>query len=205
MIGLVGKDRPRRPMRFRAAEQGLTLVELLVSMAILALLAGCIVGGLSMGRRAFDADQANGNDARADAAIQSLLNLVASALPYPIDDKNSAVFEGSEEKIRFVVLSEGRALRGGAYGVDLRHVGGELVLTIARRPQGPKQSKPPISTVVVLRGVRAVHFEYFGASGQAVWQTEWHSQALPNLVSILVDFEDGRRSGPRAVIALRQG
>jgi len=205
MTGLAGKCGPRRPMRLRAAEQGLTLIELLVSMAILALLVGCIVGGLSIGRRAFDSDQANGNDARADAAIQSLRNLLASALPYPIDEKNSAVFEGSEEKIRFVALSEGRALRGGAYGVDLRRVGDELVLKIARRPEGPKQGKSPVSTVVVLRGVRAVHFGYFGASGQGVWQTEWNSQALPNLVSIIVDFEDGRTSGPRAVVALRQG
>ncbi|WP_291623867.1 prepilin-type N-terminal cleavage/methylation domain-containing protein [Bradyrhizobium sp.] len=192
-------------MRSRAAEHGLTLIELLVSMAILALLAGSIVGGLSIGRRAFDSDRTSGNDARADAAIQSLLNLLASALPYPIDDKNSAVFEGSEEKIRFVALSEGRALRGGAYGADLRRVGGDLVLTITRRSDGPKQGKSPISTLVILRGVRAVHFGYFGASGQAVWQTEWNSQSLPNLVSIMVDFEDGRTSGPRAVVALRQG
>lgn len=205
MMRLVGRRGPRRPVRFHAAEHGLTLIELLVSMAILALLAGSIVGGLSMGRRAFDSDQANGSDARADAAIQSLLNLLASALPYPIDEKNSAVFEGSEEKIRFVALSEGRALRGGAYGVDLRRVGGELVLTITRRPEGPKQGRSPISTVVVLRGVRAVHFGYFGASGRAIWQTEWNSQSLPNLVSIMVDFEDGRTSGPRAVVALRQG
>lgn len=192
-------------MCLRASEQGLTLIELLVSMTILALLAGCIVGGLSMGRRAFDSDQANGNDARADAAIQSLLNMLASALPYPIDEKNSAVFEGSEEKIRFIALSEGRALRGGTYGVDLRRVGGELVLELVRRQEGPKQGKAPISTVVVLRGVRAVHFGYFGASGQAVWQTEWNSQSLPSLVSIMVDFEDGRASSPRAVVALRQG
>lgn len=205
MMGLVGTNRPRRSIRGRAAEQGLTLIELLVSMAILALLAGCIVGGLSMGRRAFESDRANGNDARADAAIQSLLHLLASALPYPIDKEKSSVFEGTEENIRFVALSEGRALRGGAYGVDLRRVGGELVLTIANRPGGPKQGKWPTSEVVVLRGVRAVHFRYFGTSGQAVWQTEWHSQGLPNLVSIMVDFEDGRTSGPRAVVALRQG
>src|SRR4051812_8632895 len=102
-MGLVGENRTRL-VSYRVGEQGLTLIELLVAMAILALLAGGIVGGLSIGRRASHADQANGNDARADLAIQSLLNLLASALPYPIDDKSSAVFEGSEEKIRFVAL-----------------------------------------------------------------------------------------------------
>ena len=43
----------------RSAEQGLTLIELLLSLAILAILTGFLAGGLSMARQAFDADRAS--------------------------------------------------------------------------------------------------------------------------------------------------
>ena len=205
MIGPIATKRARHLAQFWSGEQGLTLIELLLSLALLALVASFTIGGLSMGRRAFDADHARANDANIEAAIHTLLSVVASAVPYPMDEQNSIAFEGSAESIRFVALSEGRALRGGIYKVELRRVGREIVLEIVGRPGARKQDKPPISTVVVLGGVHAVHFEYFGATGQPVWQKEWHSQALPSLVSVRVDFEDGRSSGPAAMVALRQG
>ena len=43
----------------RRGEQGLTLIELLLSLAILAILTGFLAGGLSMSRRAFATDRAS--------------------------------------------------------------------------------------------------------------------------------------------------
>lgn len=198
-------------MHRRPDELGLTLIELLLSLVILALLTGFVVGGLSIGRRAFDADQVSANDAKTDAAIQSILNLVASALPYPDDSQQAAVlFEGGAERIRFIALSEGRALRGGPYEVDLRRIGNELVVEIGGRPGQQKQARS-VWAVVVLRGIHAVHFEYFGAaargaSGQEGWQKGWRAAPeLPRLISLRIDFEDRRRNGPASIVALRQG
>lgn len=201
----------RRAALLRSDEEGLTLIELLLSLAIMSLLTVFVVGGLSIGRRAFDSDQVNASDARTDAAIQSLMDLVGSALPVPNDSqKASFAFEGGAERIRFVALSEGRSLRGGPHDVDLRRVGRELVVEIADRSGAQRQAESSTATVVVLRGVRAIHFEYFGRTGdgtaQTTWQKNWRSaQSLPNLVSLRIDFEDRRRNRTASVIALRQG
>ena len=52
----------------RESERGLTLIELLVSLAILTILSGFIVGGFSMAIRAFDADRRNTIEAATNAA-----------------------------------------------------------------------------------------------------------------------------------------
>jgi general secretion pathway protein J len=54
----------------RQGEQGLTLIELLLSLAILAVLTGFLAGGLSMARRAFATDRAREIGSETSAAVQ---------------------------------------------------------------------------------------------------------------------------------------
>lgn len=186
------------------------MIELLLSLALLAVLVGFVVGGLSMAQRAFAVDAANTVNAEGDEAIGSVMNLVAGALPVLKSDQ-SVVFEGSAEHVRFVALSEGRSLRGGPYRVDLRRVGNELIVEIGKWPTSATQDPAGESTsVVVLRSVRAVHFSYFGSrarsDAQQGWREEWGAaQAMPRLVSLRIEFEDGTRNGPASVVALRNG
>ena len=74
----------------RSAEQGLTLIELLLSLAILAILTGFLAGGLSMARQAFGADRASEIGSETSAAIQTVAALVGSALPVRFDGKHKA-------------------------------------------------------------------------------------------------------------------
>jgi type II secretory pathway pseudopilin PulG len=189
------------------------MIELLLSLAILVVLTGFLAGGLSMGRRAFDADRANGIGSETDAAIQVISSLIGSALPVPAstgDRQASLVFDGRQETMLFVGLSEGRSLRGGPHKISLRRSGGDLVVDVSASAGAKKDALEPVSPgVVVLKGVREVRFGYFGKinpTAAAAWRSDWfRSEHLPELVSIWIDFEDERRNEPATIVALRQG
>lgn len=214
MIMTTRNRRWRRVGRRRRGEQGLTLIELLLALALLAVLTGFLAGGLSIGRRAFDADRASGVSGETDAAIQALSSLIASALPIPAstaNPKSGIVFDGRQATLSFIGLSEGRALRGGPHMIRLRRSGMDLVVdVVGSTPEVAGDAAGPTPTrVVALSGVRDIRFSYFGSAGPAAppgWQAQWfRAERLPDLVSIQIDFEDARRNEPARIIALRQG
>ncbi|WP_084030948.1 prepilin-type N-terminal cleavage/methylation domain-containing protein [Bradyrhizobium paxllaeri] len=198
----------------RKGEQGLTLIELLLSLAILAILTGFLAGGLSMARRAFGADRAGEIGSETSAAIQTVAALVGSALPVRFDGagpKDAIGFDGRGEVISFVGLSEGRSLRGGPHRIMLRRSGSDIVADfVALNGARSKESPEPSPTrVVVLSGVRDIRLGYFGTTDPKVkpaWRADWlRAERLPDLVSIRIEFEDERRNEPAAIVALRQG
>lgn len=198
----------------RRGEQGLTLIELLLSLAILAILTGFLAGGLSMARRAFGADRASEIGTETSAAIQTVAALVGSALPVRFDGagpKDAIGFDGRGEVISFVGLSEGRSLRGGPHKIVLRRSGSDVVVDfVPLNGSRSKENPEPSSTrVVVLSGVREVRLGYFGTVDPKVkpaWRADWiRAERLPDLVSIRIEFEDERRNEPAAIVALRQG
>jgi len=174
-----------RIARRRSGEQGLTLIELLLSLAILAVLTSFLAGGLSMGRRAFDADRANRVGSASNAAIQVISNLIGSAVPGQV---SSVMFDGRQGAMLFVGLSEGRSLRGGPHKFSLRQSGSDLVLDVIASPTAANVPEPSPTRVVVLSGVSQIHFEYFGktnASAVPSWHTDWsRAEHLPDLVSV---------------------
>ena len=198
----------------RRGEQGLTLIELLLSLAILAILTGFLAGGLSMARRAFGADRASEIGSETSAAIQTVAALVGSALPVRFDGagpKDAIGFDGRGEVISFVGLSEGRSLRGGPHKIVLKRSGSDIVADfVALNGARSKESPEPSPTrVVVLSGVRDIRLGYFGTTDPKVkpaWRADWlRAERLPDLVSIRIEFEDERRNEPAAIVALRQG
>lgn len=214
MIMATRNRRWRRIGRRRRGEQGLTLIELLLGLALLAVLTGFLAGGLSMGRRAFEVDRASGVSGETDAAIQALSSLIASALPIPAsaaNPKSGIVFDGRQATLSFIGLSEGRALRGGPHMIRLRRSGMDLVVdVVGSTPEVAGDAAGPTPTrVVALSGVRDIRFSYFGSASPAAppgWQAQWfRAERLPDLVSIQIDFEDTRRNEPARIIALRQG
>jgi general secretion pathway protein J len=213
---MITRDKRRwtRAAHRRQGEQGLTLIELLLALAILAVLTGFLAGGLSIGRRAFDADRTGEISAETDGAIQAITTLIGSALPVrgnTADLKSGVKFEGRQETLSFVSLSEGRSLRGGPHTVRLRRSGGDLVVDVmGAAPEPAGSAVGPVPTrVVVLSGVRDIRFSYFGgvnSAGPSGWQAQWlGAEGLPALVSIQIDFEDARRNEPARVVKLRQG
>lgn len=198
----------------RRGEQGLTLIELLLSLAILAILTGFLAGGLSMARQAFGADRASEIGSETSAAIQTVAALVGSALPVRFDGagpKDAIGFDGRQEVLSFVGLSEGRSLRGGPHKIVLRRSGGDIVADFAALggARAKENPEPAATRVVVLSGVREIRIGYFGTTDAKVkpaWRADWiRAERLPDLVSIRIEFEDERRNEPATVVALRQG
>lgn len=214
MIRTVRDRRLRRAGHRRRGEQGLTLIELLLALAILTVLTGSLAGGLSIGRRAFDADRSNEIASETDAAIKAISSLIASALPVrasAANQKSGIVFDGRQNTLSFVGLSEGRSLRGGPHKISLRRSGGDFIVDVVG-PAAETAREVSVLTptrVVALSGVREIRFSYFGAAtapGAPGWQAEWlRAERMPDLVSIQIDFEDVRRNEPARIIALRQG
>jgi prepilin-type N-terminal cleavage/methylation domain-containing protein len=203
-----------RVRRRRTGEQGLTLIELLLSLAILAILTGFLAGGLSMARRAFDADRSSEIGSETNAAIQTISGLIGSALPVRVNDGGQKVtirFVGRQEALSFVGLSEGRSLRGGPQKIMLRRSGGELIVDFTAFPgiQSKDTPEPLPTRVVALSGVREIRLGYFGRPDPAAapaWHADWvRAELLPDLVSIRIEFEDERRNEPPIIVALRQG
>ena len=197
----------------RRGEQGLTLIELLLSLAILAVLTGFLAGGLSMGRRAFGADRTSEIGSETSAAIQTVSALIGSALPVRSDGtgQKDIRFDGRQEVLSFVGLSEGRSLRGGPHKIVLRRSGGDVVVDFVpfTGALSKENSEPAPTRVVVLGGVREIRIGYFGTTDAKVkptWRTDWvRAERLPDLVSIRIEFEDERRNEPATIVALRQG
>lgn len=197
----------RRPCG-RRSERGLTLIELLVSLAILMILTSFIVGGLSTVIRAFDTDRRNSIEMATNAAGESLRGLIASAMPVTnAQQAGGVLFEGQREELRFVVLSEGRTLRGGPQDVRIRRRNDELVVEVFGSLTENDAHKSPVSSTTIVTGLRDMRFRYFGAAGpkgEAVWRDDWAKAArLPALVEISINFKDAGRNGPAAVVALR--
>jgi len=209
------RKRQARYAQRQEREAGFTLLELLLALSLLAVLTVFLAGGLQTARHAFDTDRGRALESRTDAAIQAVSALIGSATPLRTAQQAQAdqlIFDGKANSLKFVGLSEGRSLRGGFYQFSIRTSGHDItvqtapVSTGAGRGPGHERSPPD---VVVLRGVRAIGFRYFGKTSPLTapaWRTEWIGQArLPDLVSIQIDFEDSRRNEPPTIIALRQG
>lgn len=213
MRAIAQDRRHARAGRRRSGEQGLTLIELLLSLAILAVLTGFLAAGLSMARRAFETDRASGIGAETDAALQAISTVIGSSLPVrassAADQHAAVVFDGRKGALVFVGLSEGRSLRGGPHRIGLRQYGTDLVIDVIGSGSKAQTAELSVPGSILLSGVRRIEFGYFGRANSSAapgWRTEWVGlDHLPELVSVRIDFEDGRRNELATIIALRQG
>ena len=110
------RGRERRP---REATGGFTLLELIVSLAILALIAGSVTVGIRLASASIERGEAVAREAaRLRAAVGILERAILSVdpLPVPAGDTTSLYFSGEEKRIRFLTSlprpRSGRAVRG---------------------------------------------------------------------------------------------
>jgi prepilin-type N-terminal cleavage/methylation domain-containing protein len=197
------QQRQWRAARKRPNEQGLTLIELVISLAILALIVGFLAEGIVFARRAFGVDRRAQVNASADAGIDALTHLVGSAiLPRSLQQ---ARFSGHADRLDFVTLSEGYSLKGGPYLLRTAVQGTELTLDFSTLTPS---HDPDHARAVAIRGVRALRFEYFGsleATSPPGWHSDWVSaEALPDLVSMRLRLTEDSAERPPLVVAIRQ-
>ncbi|HXE68451.1 MAG TPA: prepilin-type N-terminal cleavage/methylation domain-containing protein [Hyphomicrobiaceae bacterium] len=184
--------------RQRASEQGFSLMEMLVSLVILALILAFLPGAFRLARQVSTATAMLDRDNGRDAGLDFLETRLAEAMPLFEPGKAGLVnilFGGSKDGVRFVAPSRNGPAGGGIYrySIELRPRGGapsSLVVQVAPYLGPPAQgaSAAAAEEQVLADDVTNAEFRYFGRHQlrQApTWQEEWkRTDALPDLVEL---------------------
>jgi general secretion pathway protein J len=199
---------------------GFTLVELLVSLAIFALISILIFGGFRFGLRTWE----NGTD-RIDrmsqiGMVQDLLRreLAVATLPRRERrdgrERESAIFVGAQASIRFVGMLPIHNNGSQYYTIDVRTYPSRehRALFLSWQSYGPDTAGVVEGrqgeTDLLLDQVAGVEFSYFGQFDRnrpAGWVSEWvDPRNLPQLVRVRVIFPpEDLRSWPDLIVAPR--
>jgi len=181
------------------AEAGFTLLELLIALALMAVIASLLVNAIAGARQSLSVVDRRITQASVPAVQSVLRRLLLEARPNP-DATGRAdpgrAFLGEPGKVAFVSSFVPQGQFGGLwrYEIVLGASAGEssaLVLTQKLvRPTSAATSSP--LRTVVLKDVRALSQRYFGVEDKASapqWQDAWrHPYRLPRLVSVDVTF-----------------
>lgn len=200
-------------------EAGFTLLELLIAITILGLLATILFGGLRFGTRVWNTgDLALERFSEVQSAYEVMRRTLTRAVPLSpasaaadADDGEIGVFEGGVQGLRFLGPAPAGAMPGSIYQFALQAEGDDerkrLVLSL--RPLhalGETANSRDLSRVVLLDGVRAIRFAYFGETPESdtpAWLSAWEDgQGLPVLISVQIEFRPGDpRVWPQLIVA----
>jgi general secretion pathway protein J len=161
---------PQRP-----SEQGFTLIELMISLGLFALIA---VAGLGM------VDGILGVQARTEARLDRLSDLQRAMLVIDgdLDAVASGDLNGTADGLSFVRSAPGM----GGPALPIRYTLGEGVLM---RMAGPQPQ-------MLLRGVAGIRFRYLGEGWSDRWPVEQEAMPpWPRAVEVVVTLAPG--SGPQ--------
>jgi len=194
---------------------GFTLLELLVSITIFALLMVVLMGALQLGTRQTGRLTGQVDRSQQVALVQNFLRAqIGAAQPFvlPSDQAKSIQFDGQPHELDFVAVAPESLPAGGLQVLSLALVDaarqGDGRLVLGWRPLRPDADAPPAASrpTVLLDHVRAARFVYYGPptpDEDAYWQTTWQNMGyLPLLVRLSLTFVDGEQM-PDLAIALR--
>ena len=196
---------------------GFTVLELVLSLGILAFITTSILGGLHLSRRAWEIGRREDEKGEGEAVLRALSELLSKSVPaIALDEQKVArlVFVGRPSAMFLVALSEGETYRGGLILTEIGFVGAQsktlgLWTRVFRAPTAWSTPRDSMRATKVLRDVIAFELSYYGswdATSPPKWRNEWiGSGRLPALVSIRIAFvRDTRRHTAETTVALRQ-
>jgi len=198
-------DAPRR------GERGFTLVELLVALALLALLSATLFGSLALSGRSWDAGEAK---AAETASMRTAQEFLRAALEGQHGQRMKKMrewpmlFAGDRDEMRFAAALPARVQGGGVwyFRVHVAEVDGKPSLVVDRMvPDVTAAALPDFGDAehsVLATGIRSVTFGYLGldpgatsaAGAEPAWRDQWQdTQRLPQLIRIEVETERGAK------------
>lgn len=212
MSGVTAPALPRRA----AAQAGFTLLEILVSVALLALVITLAYGSLRVAVQASRSGEALIERTEEMRTVQGFLRrqfsqMMAIAYERLDDGGEEKRFEGEAEFVRFVAPMPGYLSRGGAHVQELALVRGPAGLQLEFRheqlngfdPQrGIDDERDP---VVLIDGISAGRFQFRrieddGELGD--WHDEWDAPTtVPLMLRLELEFDDGQRVWPEFEVA----
>jgi general secretion pathway protein J len=188
-------------------DDGFTLLEVLIALALFALITVLVLAGIRGGRTALEKANLSNRNATIDSAQGLLRNLITEVRPIPLsgaDTDAPILFSGAPDRIEFVSSYTVEGQFAGLYVSSLRviqHQGqgtGDLVLSqTLYRPStrvGAGASVPSWNTVLI-KNVTGMRLRYYGTpdlGAASNWSANWSRlSALPELVEIVVAFPPG--------------
>lgn len=209
---------PKRPNSGGLGEHGFTLLELLVSLTLMALVAVVLSGGLRFGASVWRA-----GDAQADrlSEMQAIQGFVRRHLGRAEPLRKSAsfsrreiIFSGASDAVRFIAILPAHLGIPGFHQLEIREErgGGGRRLMLDMRLFQPGRDGDAFTGEprerILLDGIATAEFAYFGTTERNVppsWRSQWpDADRLPSLVRLRVRFPDGdRRVWPELVVPTR--
>lgn len=207
-----------RSRRFPAAHSsGFTLLELLVSLALLGVILVLLFGGLRLGIRSWDAVQRGVDNLNSVRSLEGLLRRELEQIqPYQWKDpgKSTIAFSGSQNRLQFVAPLAARIGAGGLFAISLElenfHDQRRIQWRYVPIGAGTKdfseldRAPPMVLAASELNGVQDITLSFFGAERDgepAQWWDRWEARtSLPALIRIRIRFTDGTE-WPEFVVA----
>jgi prepilin-type N-terminal cleavage/methylation domain-containing protein len=180
-------------------DSGFTLLELLVALALSALVSLVLLHGIRLAATGLDRHTRAAERLDARQSLDELLRRTlgsAAAIPRSAGGE----FIGRPNAVEFLALAEDGG--PGLYRVNLGVERGKLVL---RRALAASEGDPRAAAGVVVGNLRDFHLAYFGADATTAapaWHDSWEQLAiLPLLVRVILDT-DGDSPRPPLVVRL---
>lgn len=205
---------------------GFTLIELLVALTLFGLISVVVMGGLRFGTRVWETGETRAQAVAEVEAVQGVLRryLAQATVPqlYGSRTRETRLFSGEAERLRFVTVTPAHVGVGGLYQVEIAKVDGEedgsIQLTWRLfRPDDPRaiEEDPDEEDTLaggrrsLLTGVKSVTFAYYKSEGPGFGASEWEeswdeADELPGLIAMDVEFSRGSgRVWPVLVVRTR--
>ncbi len=194
-----GSDKGQRGSAHRCSA-GFTLLELLVGMAVFAVMAGIVLGGIRLGVRSWDAAAERSASVEEMRVAHALLRRqLSSALPLAASRAGGwkLVFDGSAQSVQFISELPGYVAGGGVNLITLEVAetmeGKNLVLRW--RPLHAIDADAPPNEAVLARNISDARLDYFGARERGAlpeWRDNWRdSRTLPRLIKLSLRGKQG--------------
>jgi general secretion pathway protein J len=186
----------------RAAASGFTLIEVVMALAIFALMGGILYGAFSLSHSAVEKSDTNATRSQKQRAIADLLgSYIRSAFPYHESPQDKTVyFAGESSGLSFVsAYSQGMGGRGMAkisISKDEDDTGLEVLKLAETVPVRIGADAGQSHTLVLLTNVREFRLAYLDPQAEdEKWEDRWDGQdrgRLPRAVRLSYLDENGK-------------
>jgi general secretion pathway protein J len=176
-------------------QSGFTLVELLVSMALVALLSVFCIESLGRMQEIRRIESQLEVEGQLQAARRQLQRMISGARIGTLDTTTGLAetpMVGLPESFRFINALDDRLVRGGIYTLAFMFEADRKSVTFSYRDRSKSPDRPD-DKLVLLEDVASFSVSYFGSLSGAdapAWHSEWNNTWLPKAVRINASFDD---------------